>query len=76
MGPVGHMLGKEDEEMWVLKSTGASVSGKGSSLWGPGPGPRGPSLSLIHPACQRRERHSDPMAEPRTGRQWLTRVRA
>ena len=39
-------------------------------------GPRGPSLSLIHPACQRRERHSDTMAEPRTGRQWLKRVRA
>ena len=34
MGPVGHMLGKEDEEMWVLKSAGAPVSGEGSSLWG------------------------------------------
>lgn len=28
MGLAGHMLGKEDEEMWVLKSAGASVSGK------------------------------------------------
>ena len=33
-------------------------------------------VSLIHPSCQRRERHSDPMAQPRTGRQWLIRVRA
>ena len=76
MGPAGRMLGKKDEEIGVLKSASASVSGKGSPLLGTGPGPRGPSTSLMHPACQRRERHGDLTAGPRAGMQWLARVGA
>lgn len=53
VGPAGHVLGKEDEEMRVLKPAGARVSGKGSALLGRGHGPGGQSMSLSHLAAQR-----------------------
>lgn len=51
MRPVGHTLGKEDEEIRVLKSVGVCVSGGGSALLGMGRGhaapPKPDSPSLV-----------------------------